>query len=195
MLVRIPLVVILASLVLLHWSSGHMVLLPNSNLCFDGSDSSDGCVQADQALSSTSLSGLLSLSVIHRPLLYYVPKPARNSWSGLLSAALEDVARPSDMDAWSRLFMLPKYVLFLPPFRLCRRSHDLLYLINQRFQLWRNGEVLSLWAKVCNQASHHPHSSSQSGSNVSRARHAVQAGHFSKAIQALSSRSLAPPLT
>ena len=169
---------------------------PNSNLCSVGSDSSDGGVQADQASPSTSSSGLPSLSAICRlqvPLLYHVPKAARNSWSGLLSAALEDVvARPSDLDAWSRLFMLPKCVLFLPPFRSRRRSHDLLFLIKQHFQLWRNGEVLSLWAKVCDRASHLPHSSSQSGSNIRRARHAVEAGHFSKAIQALSSCGLAP---
>uniref|UniRef100_A0A1X7SVN2 Reverse transcriptase domain-containing protein n=1 Tax=Amphimedon queenslandica TaxID=400682 RepID=A0A1X7SVN2_AMPQE len=161
------------------------------------SGQSDTEALPDPATSSTS--GLPSLSTICHlqvPLLYHVPKAARNSWSGILSAALEDVvSRPTDLDSWSRLFMLPKCVLFLPPFRSRRKSHDLLYLIKERLQSWRNGEFLALWDKVTVRAAQLPRtgSSPQSDANVRRARRAVEAGHLSKAIQALSSRGLAPP--
>ena len=93
------------------------------------SSSSSGSLAAsapgpDSVISSAS--ALPSFEAICRlsvPLLPHIPKGARNNLSGVLSSVLEFIiARPSDLEAWKRLFMLPKCTLALPTSRSRRRS-------------------------------------------------------------------------
>uniref|UniRef100_A0A1X7SS29 Reverse transcriptase domain-containing protein n=1 Tax=Amphimedon queenslandica TaxID=400682 RepID=A0A1X7SS29_AMPQE len=142
-------------------------------------------------LSLPSLDDICHLRV---PVLFHVPKGARNSWSGVLSSAIEMViARPLDMEVWTKLFMLPKCILFLPPFRQRRTEKDLVDIVNERLLDWRSGDYLSLWAQVSSRASAASSSTSSTPSNVRRARRATESGLYQKAIQALSSRGLVTP--
>lgn len=109
-------------------------------------------LSADPGSSSPSLAhSLPSFSEICRlqvATLYHVPKAVRDIWADILSFALRSVVDcPEDLEAWSRLFMLPKCILFLPPFKV-RRS--LISLIRERIKA---GSFLDLWEKACNRAS------------------------------------------
>ena len=119
----------------------------------------------------------------------------RNVWSGILSSALEAVvSRPSDIEACTKLFMLPKCILLLPPYRLRCRGHDLLTLIKERIRCWRDGDYLSLWFSAMDRSSHFSVSSSSSTQSKARKAHrAVEAGHFHKALQALNFNGLTLP--
>ena len=168
---------------------------PDPDLC----PSAPSAVEASQSPSSSSASSnlpsLASVCRLQVPVLYHVPKAARNAWSGILSSALETVvSRPLDIEAWTKLFMLPKCILLLPPYRLRRRGHDLLTLIKERIRCWRDGDYLSLWSSAMDRSSHFSVSSSSSTQSKARkARRAVEAGHFHKALQALNSNGLALP--
>uniref|UniRef100_A0A1X7UW16 Uncharacterized protein n=1 Tax=Amphimedon queenslandica TaxID=400682 RepID=A0A1X7UW16_AMPQE len=75
---------------------------------------------------SPSLPSLEAIFGLQVPLLHHIPKGACNSWSGIFSDALNTiVAWPSDVEAWSHLLMLPKCVLFLPPYSQRRQGRDL----------------------------------------------------------------------
>ena len=64
--------------------------------------------------SSSDLPSFEAICRLSVPLLLHIPKGARNSWSGVLSSVIESIiARPSDLEAWAKLFMLPKCTLFL----------------------------------------------------------------------------------
>ena len=99
------------------------------------------------------------------------------------------VSRPSDIEAWTKLFMLRKCILLLPPYWLRRRGHDVFTLIKERIRCWRDGDYLSSY-----RSSHFSVSSSSSTqSKAHKARCAVEASHFHKALQALNSNGLALP--
>ena len=116
--------------------------LPQDDLSTPDPDlrpSAPSAVEASQSPSSSSASSnlpsLASVCRLQVPLLYHVPKAACNVWSGILSSALQAVvSRPSDIEAWTKLFMLLKCILLLPPYRLRRRGHDLLTLIKERIR-------------------------------------------------------------
>ena len=108
--------------------------------------SSDASPDAPSSSLLPSLDAICRLKV---PLLTHVPKNVSNNWSGILLAAIESVtARPSDLEAWTKLFMLPKCTLFIPPLRSRRRQRDLANIVKQRFSTWRNGDHLLLWEEA-----------------------------------------------
>ena len=118
----------------------------------------------------------------------------RDLWADILSFALRSVVDcPEDFEAWSRLFMLPKCILFLPPFKVRKKVRSLISLIKERIKAWKDGSFLDLWEKACNRASSNLTSQSSSLC-ANRSRAAVQNDRFRKALQILDSQVLPPQM-
>lgn len=95
--------------------------------------------------------------------------------------------------AWLRLLMLPKCVLFSPKQRGC---HHKPISVSQFCNMWSKGELISLWDHVLSQSStqfvHHKQSTSSENSN--HALHSIslaREGLLSKACQVLTSGGIA----
>ena len=162
----------------------------------DASTRPPACLSSsDVQFSPVSRSTLTSLSEIfcsRVATLFHVPKSAWDSWSEVLLFALRAVSdRPNDLEAWARLLMLPKCILFLPPLRPGRKRF-LAPIIKDRFKAWREGSYQDLWVEACKRSAHSPTPQSPSY-NVHRACGASHNGHFQKALRALGSSGLALP--
>jgi len=88
--------------------------------------------------------------------LHHVPKGERAEWPHLLGDSLSLVNKDmTDLDAWSKFFMLPRYVLFSS----IRGSHthcqETLKLVRLHIRKNREDDILDLWAQaVYNEACH-----------------------------------------
>ena len=139
----------------------------------------------------------------YSPVIHHVPKGARNAWARLVfdtfSAINEDFSNP---DPWCRLFMLPRCVLSNPANGNRLRWRELLNIVRSRIKRWQSNEVLDLWSDFLtgkgkiNHQNRVPkklsHPDRLRASNARRAKRAVEAGQYRKAIQALTSEGLAP---
>ena len=149
-----------------------------------------------------SLSAILSLSY---PTLHHVPKRARNAWAGIVSEAFEAISlAPSDLEAWSKFFMLARCILANP--ERAGRTHwrDTEKAVISRIRRWREGDLKDLWSETLKSEERlhkrrrkpkmqSPDSLRQS--NTRRARQAMDDGQYKKAAQALTSDGLAPAST
>ena len=134
--------------------------------------------------------------------LHHVPKGVRDAWARLVSEVLRAIsADPSDLDAWRKIFMLPRCILANPV--RGGRSHwrDTEKTVRNRIRRWRAGDILGLWSEVevgedrLNHRRGRPKkvtSESSRVANARRARRAMEDGQYKKAIQSLTSDGLAP---
>ena len=125
--------------------------------------------------------------------LFHIPKSARDSWSEVLSFALRAASDcPNDLEAWVRLLMLPKCILFLPPFKARKEARFLAPNNKDWLKAWREGSYQDLLFEACKRSAH-SHMPQSSSYNVRHACGAAQNVHFQKALRALGSFGLAPP--
>ena len=128
--------------------------------------------------------------------LHHVPKAGRILWAEVLASCLSDVAsRPLDLDAWFRLFILPKCILVSPASRRQCHWRRSLQLIKAKIKRWKDGYICSLWSDALSQESQRFGSSRRrniSQANVRRARQATEEGQHKKALQFLTSSGPSP---
>ena len=99
--------------------------------------------------------------------------------------------------------MLPRCILANPVNGDRLHWHEILKLIRSRISSWQSGDISGLWSDFLasegntNRCRHVPKKASNLDSlraaNARRARRAVEAGQYRKAIQALTSEGLSPP--
>ena len=96
--------------------------------------------------------------------------------------------------------MLPRCVLSSPANGDRLRWREILQLVRGRIRRWKSGDVMGLWSdhlanEVIRAKRHRGRKSPDTvrSSNVRRAKRAIEAGQFRKAIQALTSDGLATP--
>ena len=78
-----------------------------------------------------------------------MPKGARAEWARLLGDFLSSVNEDmTDLDAWSKFFMLPRCILSNPIRGNRTQWRETLKLVGLRIRKCRDGDILNLWAKV-----------------------------------------------
>ena len=130
-----------------------------------------------------------------------MPKGARNEWAGLVHEVFSAINRDSAcVRNWLLCFMLPRCVLSSPANGDRLRWREILQLVRGRIRRWKSGDVVGLWSdhlanEVIRAKRHRGRKSPDTvrSSNVRRAKRAIEAGQFRKAIQALTSDGLAIP--
>ena len=131
------------------------------------------------------------------PTLEHVPKKARDAWAGVLARAIDlVVASPTDLDAWTKLLMLPKCILYLPSPGHKGSTRDSVRAVKDRIKRWYNGEFIPLWTEVISaiQKRKRPMPDGEiRRSNSKRAKRLARIGRYGKAVEALGSAGLAPP--
>ena len=149
--------------------------------------------------SPPSLPPLASIFATRVFTLPHIPKGARDAWAGIFSQELKAAcSSPLDAARWSRLFMLPKCILLSPTVSNRRDWRITLQLVRERLRLWSQGSFDELWDAVLEEAdkirgvNRSTASANISDVNVRRSKRALEDGQCRKAIQALSSRGLAP---
>ena len=129
--------------------------------------------------------------------IVFVPIGARNDVTRLFTELLYGaVQNPHAIPKWTLIFLAPKCLLAAPA-RGGRRHHkDLERLIKDRIRRWRDGDVAHLWAEVKTPPPQGRRRApkeappSQEEINSRRCLRLVQAGQYSRAINALVSRGL-----
>lgn len=107
---------------------------------FPSPAASSGPSCTSDGVGSLTLPSLLSICGLKSPTLFHVLKSARVAWAAILTSSLDlIIASPSDLEAWTKLFMLPKAILSSPP-RGVRRENA--RLIKDRI---KKGEHLQVW--------------------------------------------------
>ena len=161
---------------------------------------SSGPSCSSDGVGSFTLPSLLSICGLKSPTLFHVPKSARVAWAAILTSSLDlIIASPSDPEAWTKLFMLPKAILSSPPRGVCRSWSENARLIKDRIKKWNEGEHLQVWydrvSELSRQSRHRRHGPPRSprAFNAARARRFVEEGQYRKASQALTSHGLADP--
>ena len=150
-----------------------------------------------------SLPSLEAIFRVNLPSLHHVPKGARAEWARLLGDSLSSVNENlTDLDAWSKFFMLPRCILSSPIRGGRTHWRETLKLVRLHIRKWRDGDILYLWAKAIEDEVCRSRWLRKRGkktprhqlrrANAKHARRAVEEGQFKKAIQALSSGGLAP---
>ena len=134
------------------------------------------------------------------PTLHHVPKGARTAWAKVLHHILTGVSScPTSLDHWTKLFLAPKCLL-ASPIRGNRLGwREIQSLVLSRIRHWESGDIAALWqlslAESRSRSQRHSPSTSRKAalqsSNARRAKHAVEAGKFNKAIRALTFEGLA----
>ena len=82
-----------------------------------------------------------------------MPKGARAEWAHLLGDSLSSVNEDmTDLDAWSKFFMLPRCILSSPIRGGRTPWRETLKLVRLRIRKWREGDILDLWAKAIEDA-------------------------------------------
>jgi hypothetical protein len=129
----------------------------------------------------------------HCPTVSYVPATHRQAWADVLSQELTRVANQNTVEAWTRLFMLPKCVLPASKRAGVRNRGDN-FNITKLCQYWQSGHLKWLWSR--SSRSHPSNSSSTSSPDSPQTlRSAIQHARHSrlgKACSVLASSGLAP---
>ena len=92
------------------------------------------------------LTAILSLSY---PTLHHVPKRARDAWAGIVSDTFDAISlAPSDLEAWSKSFMLARCILANP--ERAGRNHwrDTEKAVLSRIRRWKEGDYIGLWSET-----------------------------------------------
>jgi len=81
-----------------------------------------------------------------RATLHFVPSSHRQAWGKVLASELYRVAHDNNLEAWTRLFMLPKCVLPVPKRGGARNRGDR-QTVSDLCQAWKNGDIKWLWTR------------------------------------------------
>ena len=130
--------------------------------------------------------------------MVFIPIGARNDVTRLFTEILYDVVRhPDAIPRWSLLLLMAKCILAAPPRGGRRHYKDQEKMVKERVRRWKAGEIFLLWGEA--KAPPAPTRGrraqkivlpSQEEVNSRRCLRLVQAGQYSRAIQALLSRGL-----
>ena len=158
--------------------------------------------------SSTPLPNLPSWDAIlgtFHPILHHVPKSARDEWANAVNRAFSSIlSDPANPEIWKLIFMLPRCILLNSSCSTRNRFtwRDTVKAIKSRIARWRDGDMEGLWSDFVTRAHHLTTMKSRSpptstgntrATNARRAKRAVEASQFRKALQSLSSHGLARP--
>ena len=122
--------------------------------------------------------------------VWHIPAKDRQAVALVLSSSLRAAAVENTQEAWLKVFMLPKCILFAP--KRCGRHHKP-RPIRDLCDLWSNCHFDVLWNMASNQQSSKRASPPVSrNSEIQTAISYAREGLFSKACQALLSSGLAP---
>ena len=151
-------------------------------------------LSTDDSLNDAPLWTLPSMNEILRvcvPTLRHVPKAARDDWARLVGDVLSSVSTSmQEIDAWCKVFMLPRCILANPPRGGRLHWRDTLKLVRSRIRMWREAKFADLWEIVVlrdreishrteKKATHStPLTASLRQSNGARARRAVEDGQY-----------------
>ena len=95
------------------------------------------------------LLSLVAVVSIRVPTLQHVPKVLRKAWAGVVMNMFNLIcARPTDLEAWTKLFMLAMCVLVRPFQKGHYHWRDTLRIIKDRIRRWKAGDFCSLWSEV-----------------------------------------------
>ena len=156
-------------------------------------------VRAPSTPAAPPLPSLESVLRLRVSTLRHVPKASRDAWAGVVGDVCRTiVSDPNNVDSWVKFFMLARCILANPS--RGGRSHwrDTQKAVMSRITKWRAGQLSELWDDVigsnnrlnkhlsrrCNNSTIH--------ANINRAHRAVEDGQYRKALQFLSSTSIAP---
>ena len=126
-----------------------------------------------------------------RPTLSYVPAAHRQAWGRVLTAELNQVCCDNSVEAWTRLFMLPKCVLAVPK-RGGKRNRGDRYSVSDLCAQWEQGKLSWLWSRGTRPLTTQRHSAPDSKRILNCAIHHARNGRFGRACAALSTSGLAP---
>jgi hypothetical protein len=127
----------------------------------------------------------------YRPTLSFVPAAHRQAWARVLFLELDRVALDNSLEAWTRLFMLPKCVLIVPK-RGGRRNRGDRFSISELCAFWEEGQLNWLWSRHSRKQPEPSSRSSDSKRAVACAIQHARCGRFGRACAALSTSGLAP---
>ena len=100
-------------------------------------------------VNSTMLPPLSTIMNVSIPTLRHIPKGARDSWSGLLADVFSLVhSNPFSDEAWGKLFMLSKCILFSSFRRASSHWRESVKSVKQRIRRWYSGDLVGLWSEV-----------------------------------------------
>ena len=140
---------------------------------------------------SGDLPSLNDIFSSNRPTLTFVPAAHRQIWGRILSKELYEARSKNSLEAWTRLFMLPKCVLAAPK-RGGKRNRGDNQTVTDLCDAWERGELEWLWRRSFRpptaSKSHSADSQRVLDTAILHARH----GRLGKACAALSSSGLAP---
>mgnify|MGYP003460779833 FL=1 len=139
-----------------------------------------------------SLPSFEEVCELHRPTLRFIPSRARPAFARVLSASLRSVLSDNSVEAWLKLFMLPKCVL--PSSK--RRGRNLKPTsIEALCKLWSDKEFGLLWNLAKGNTSHfrgRQVSAEEPQRLIDSAISLAKAGMFGKACGILLSTGIAP---
>src|SRR6185437_11658681 len=126
-----------------------------------------------------------------RPTLSFVPAAHRQAWARVLLLELDRVALDNSLEAWTRLFMLPKCVLVVPK-RGGKRNRGDRYSISDLCAFWDQGQLNWLWSRQSRARPDQPSPSLDSNRAFACAIQHARCGRYGRACAALSTSGLAP---
>ena len=127
----------------------------------------------------------------NRPTLTFVPTVHRQAWGRVLGKALKNVVSQKTVEAWTRLFMLPKCVLVVPK-RGGKRNRGDNKTISELCDRWERGDLEWLWTRSCRPDPSFKSRSADSKRAFQAAILHARHGRLGKACAVLSSSGLAP---
>lgn len=144
---------------------------------------------ADDGSFLPSLEDVFTLPI---PTLGSVPTGCQQAWGTVLEKTLLDVATSNSVEAWTRLFMLPKCVLVASK-RGGKRNRGDRLSVSYLCDAWTRGDLKWLWTRASRSVSSKARTS---GPDLKRAVETaithVRHGRLGKACATLSSSGLAP---
>jgi hypothetical protein len=145
----------------------------------------------DSDLEDLSLPTLDEIFSSFRPTLSFVPAAHRQAWARVLLLELDRVVLDNSLEAWTRLFMLPKCVLVVPK-RGGKRNRGDRFSISDLCAFWEQGQLNWLWSRQSRARPDQPSLSLDSNRAFACAIQHARCGRYGRACAALSTSGLAP---
>ena len=93
-----------------------------------------------------SFPSLLSVVSTRVPTLQHIAKAIRNDWAGVVTDVLSHIdARPSDITAWTKFFLMAKCILPSPSQGGYRQWRHIFNTVRDRVRWWKAGNLTGLW--------------------------------------------------
>ena len=140
-----------------------------------------------------SLPTLQDICSLRCPTIRFIPSRARPSFARVLSAVLRDVVAENSIEAWTKLFMLPKCLL---PSSKRGGRHNKPIPIESLCDMWLGGNLSELWSFAQNRAASSSHSNKTTrvrpNDGVTSSISLSKDGLYGKACRLLVSQGVAP---